>query len=365
MGGKRPKRTRRATGIYEDIYGFAIPIRKKEHRYPLGTPLEQLRKERKTLLEDAGPAPGRRGTLRADCDEHLKTLPEGRAQNEQAAICGHWCAAFGESRATLSLTARDIRQQRAAWQSARRFSAKHLNNMLHVLRAVIRTTYPDARNSAADVAVLTVTYTDARAIPDAIVDLILDGMADTAWPPTKDSPHPPPNKAKLRLRVMRETGLSQAMIKRVQRHHLNVTAKTVYTEMRRKGRGVEGKTISLTDAGARAFRALVHADALGHFSSRSLAQAWRRAVMRARRTWEQTEATKTRPRPWPLAADARAYDLRHTFGTAAILNTGDLEAVATLMRHANLNTTRRYLQAASDARARGAVRAMNRGGRLP
>lgn len=360
MGGKRPKRTRRATGIYEDAYGFAIPIRKKEHRYPLGTPLEQLRKERKRLLEDAGPAPSRRSTLRSDCDEHLKTLPEGRAREEQRAMLDHWCDALGETIATLSLDARAIKQQRAAWLSAEAFSPKHLNNMLHALRAVFKTNYPKEPNPAADVPVLTVKYTDARAIPDALVDRIIDGMADTRWPGG------PPNLAKLRFRIMRETGFPQAMIRRVQPHHLNFRAKTVYTEMRLKGRGVVAATLPLTDAGVKAWRALVRAGGLGHFSTRSLAYCWTRAIERTKAAWDAEQAKKPRPKPWPLPDDVRAYDMRHTFGTVALIeNDGDLEAVANLMRHANINTTRRYAQHASDIRARATVRKLNRGGRLP
>lgn len=366
MGGKRSKRIRRSTGIYEDAYGFGIPVRGKEHRYPLGTPLEQLRKERTRLKDDAGPSPTRRGTLRADCNEHLATLPNGRAKNEQAAICQHWCTAFGETRATRSLTARDIKQQRAAWLSADTFSPKHLNNMLHVLRAVFRTNYPDEANPAADVPVLTVKYADARAIPDALVDRIINGMSDTRWPATRAQPTPPANLAKLRFRLMRETGLPPAMIKRVQLHHLQLGAKTVYTEMRLKGRGVVGATVPLTNAGVKAWRALLHANGLGPFSTRSLAAAWTRAIARTKSAWEAEQAGRARPKPWPLKADVRAYDLRHTFGTVALIeNDGDLEAVATLMRHANINTTRRYAQHASDVRARATVRKLNRGGRLP
>lgn len=363
------KRKRLATAIYEDKYGIGIQVRKKEHRYPLGTPLEQLLKERKRLRDDAGPAPSRRGTLRADCAAHLLTVPEGRARDEQRVMLEHWCAVFGD-RASGSLTALEIKQQRAAWltigPNTKPLSKKHLNNMLHALRAVYRTHYGKDINPAADVPIFTVAYTDARAIPDAIVDRILNGMADTRWPPTKQNPSPPPNLAKLRLRVMREVGLSQAMLKRVKSHDLRFAAKTVYTEMRLKGRGVIGATVPLTAAGVKAFRALVKAGGLGPFSTRSLAAAWSRAEDRARRAWDATEATKARPRPFPLHANARAYDLRHTFGTVALIASGgDLEGTANLMRHANINTTRRYAQAASDSRARAAVRAMNTRGRLP
>lgn len=379
MAGRRPKhkRTPLARCIWQDKYGISIIIRGQEkgNRFPLGTPLEQLLKERDRIRESADARPSRRHTLRADCADHLKTIPEGRAREEQRAICDHWCRVFGD-RASASLEPKEIRAQLAAWtklgpqapedpRPPKPFTRKHLNNMIHVLRAVYKTNYGTELNPAAEVPVYTVKYTDARAIPDALVDTIIDGMSDTRWPAVDGKKPPPPNLAKLRFRVMRETGFNQAMVKRVQRHHLNFTAKTVYTEVRRKGRGVEGATIDLTDAAVKAWRALQRAGGLGAFNTRSLAYCWRRAVERAQRQWIADEANKKHPRPWPLPEDVRAYDLRHTFGSAAIIaSNGDLEAVANLMRQANLNTTRRYLQAVSQARGRAAVKALNKGGRL-
>lgn len=360
MGGKRPKRTRKSTGIYEDRYGFSIAIRGKEHRYPLGTPIEHLLKERRRLKDEAGPAISRRGTLRSDCDDHLRTLPDGRARDEQAAMLAHWCDAFGDTSATLSLSAKTIKQQRAAWLSKKRFSQKHLNNMLHALRAVFKTNYPKEPNPAADVPVFTITYGDARAIPRDLILRIIDGMADTAWPVNPQKKTPPPNLAKLRLRVMAETGLSQAMLKLVEHKHLDFARKQCYVSMRIKGRGVVGATLDLLDDAVAAFQALVDAGGLGAFSTRSLAQAWRRAVEREKRAWLAEEARNDHPRPWPLSDDVRAYDLRHSFATEVLIATGDLEATANLLRHANINTTRRYAQHASNARASLAVQALNK-----
>lgn len=360
MGGKRSKRTRLSTGIYADRFGVSIPIRGKEHRYPLGTPLAQLLKERRRLKDDAAPRPSRRHTLRADCDDHLATLPEGRARDEQATICDHWCEALGASTATLGLTAKAIKQQRAAWLSTDRFGRKHMNNMLHVLRAVFKTNYPNEPNPAADVPVFTISYDTARAIPRALINRIIDGMSDTRWPATEKKKAPPLNLAKLRLRVMAETGLSQAMLKLVARHHLDFEKQQVYASMRIKGRGVVGATLDMLDDAVAAFQALVDAGGLGPFDTRSLAYCWRRAVTRAKGRWLAQEATTPRPRPWPLPDDVRAYDLRHSFATEVLLATGDLEATANLLRHANINTTRRYAQHAANARASLAVQALNR-----
>lgn len=361
---KRPKRTRLSTGVYADCYGISLTVRGREHRYPLGTPLAQLRRTRKDLLDDAGPA-SRRGTLQGDCADHLRTIPEGRARDDAAAMLAHWCAGFGD-RASGDLQPKEIKAQRAAWlktgPNGAPFSKKHLNNMLHALRAVYRTNYGTTLNPALDVPVFTVKYSDARAIPNPLITRIIDGMPDRGKPANGTTPTV--NLSKLRLRVMADTGLSQAMLKRVELHHLDVRKKQVYVRMRLKGRGVVGATVPLLDAGVAAFKALVHAGGLGPFSTRSLAYCWRRAVEREKAVWMASEATKRRPRPWPLPDDVRAYDLRHSFGTAILVVTGDLEATATLMRHANINTTRRYIQAAANIRARRAVQQVNRS-RLP
>ena len=353
-----------ATGIYPDPYGFGIPIRGKEHRFPLGTPLEQLRRERRRLIEDAGPVPARGGTIAADAEAYLQTIPDGKPRTNASNELMPWVHVFG-ARASADLSALQIKQQRAIWMTrgpkGKPVSKKHLNNMLHRLRAMYAAVHGRALNPADDVAVLRLRAADARAISYKVLDLIIDGMSDTRWPvSTKPNRKPPPpNLAKLRLRVMRYTGLAQAMVKRVEHDHLNFRKKTMYVTIRLKGGGVEAATLKMIDKAVAAWRALAEAGGLGHFSTRTLAQAWRRAVNRARRIWDEKEATKARPRPFPIHPKDRAYDLRHSFGTWALVETGDLEATAEMLRHRNLNTTRRYTKAAAKVRAARAVGTLN------
>lgn len=365
-GRRRAKRKRLATAIYQDKYGISIVVRGDEHRYPLGTPLEELLDEKRRLKE-LDPTPSRRCTIAADAGAYLATIPAGKLRAAALAELQPWVDVFGD-RASADLTPIEIKQQRAAWltkgpratpDQPRPLSPKHLNNMLHRLRAMYAATHGTKLNPADDVPVLTVRYADARAISYKLIESIIDGMADTAWPPTGKTA-PPPNLAKLRLRVMAYTGLSQAMIKRVEDHHLDFCKKTMYVTTRLKGAGVEAATLKMIDKAAAAWRALRDAGGLGPFSTRSLAHAWRRAVTRARRDWEAREATKARPRPWPLHPNDRAYDLRHSFGTWTLVESGDLEATAEMMRHRNLNTTRRYTKAAAKARAALAVTKLNR-----
>lgn len=359
----RPKRKRIAKGIYADKYGIGIPIRGKEHRFPLGTPIETLIKKRRRLIEDAGPAPSRGGTIAADADAYLDTIPEGKPRTEASNELMPWVDVFGD-RASADLSSIQIKQQRAVWLTrgphGKPLSPKHLNNMLHRLRAMYVANHGHELNPATAVPVLPVRYIDARAISYRIIELIIDGMADTRWPATPNDPDPPANLAKLRLRVMAYTGFSQAMVKRVEPHHLDFRRKTVYVTTRLKGTGVESATLKMIDKAVDAFRQLQAAGGLGAFSTRSLAAAWRRAVTRAKRAWDEREATKARPRPWPVHANDRAYDLRHSFGTWTLVETGDLEATAELLRHKNLNTTRRYTKAAAKVRAARAVTQLNK-----
>ena len=106
-------------------------------------------------------------------------------------------------------------------------------------------------------------------------------------------------------------------------------------------------------------RDLATAKGFGSFSTRSVAHVWARALKKVRKAWELAQAGKRTPKPWPLPDDARPYDLRHSFGTLVLAETGDLEATATLMRHATLQQTRRYTQAAAAERARRAVARVN------
>lgn len=354
---KRPKRKRLAQGIYSDRHGISIVIRgsEKGNRYPLGTPLIQLIRIRKEKLDEAG-ARVRGGTVSHDIDAYLETFPEGRQRQQAATECEHWRTVFGD-RASADLKAIEIRQQLAAWEKD--FSKKHLNNLIHRLRAVFSASHGRAVNPALDVKVYTIRYDDARAIPYAWIERIINGMPDRGRP-VKGEKIPPVNLAKLRLRVMAYTGLSQKMLQRVEPQHLDLRQKTVYVSMRLKGQGVVGDTVKLTDRAVSAFRALAKANGLGKFSTRSLAHCWRRAINREKRAWMAAEAKKPRPRPWPLDDDVRAYDLRHSFGTWSLAVGGDLSATAHQLRHRNLNTTRRYAKAAAAMRAELAVDKMNR-----
>jgi integrase len=108
--------------------------------------------------------------------------------------------------------------------------------------------------------------------------------------------------------------------------------------------------LPLLPAAVAAFRAWLAAVAWGPFSTQSLGKSFRRAVLRARRTHPE------------IPADLRAYDLRHSFLSMILEQTGDLAAVRELGQHASMQTTLRYTQRAASPRAKAAIETVVRQG---
>lgn len=139
---------------------------------------------------------------------------------------------------------------------------------------------------------------------------------------------------------------------------------------RHKGRGTRARAVPLLPDAVRWLRRwlALGAAARGPFSASSLRKSFRIAVQRARARWDAAEARAAayhrRPvRPWPVHADVRPYDVRHSFAVRVILETRDVFAARELMLHADIKTTLQYLDAAVSPSAAAAVREMTRRGR--
>jgi integrase len=356
MGGKRTKRVRRATGIFEDPYGISIIVRGKEYRYPVGTPLEQLRRDRRELVDAAGAPANRKGTLDKAFDDYLETIPEGKRRRDVKTMLQHWRDAGFGAYAVDAMKAIDIKKQLAAWPD---FSLKTKNDLRQVLGAVFNAVNGrSGYNPVRDVKRFKIRYDEPRGIDHVLIEQLFTFIPDRGRP-VKGQKRPTVNLSKLRLEVMAWTGLTPAMLKRVELRDFNPKTKMMFVRPRQKGEGVDAAMIPLLDEGVKAFKALAKASAFGTFNTRSVAYVWNRALKKMRKAWEKEQAGKRTPKPWPLADDARPYDLRHSFGTLMLSETGDLEGTATLMRHATLQQTRRYTQAAAALRAQNAIRVVN------
>lgn len=150
----------------------------------------------------------------------------------------------------------------------------------------------------------------------------------------------PDSGAKRRCAVVAFTGLPPAILKLVQVTDVHWKAATVRVQPRRKGAGVEARTLPLLPQGLEAFRALEQAGEFGDFNTGAVNACFRRAARKAG------------------VPGISLYDLRHSFGALLYQTTHDLATVGRFLLHSSLNTTERYARTAMqavDARAAAAA----------
>jgi integrase len=363
----RGKRHRVATGIYSDVSGFSVIVSvhgiPHEERHPHGTPLETLRAARKALrrLHEETPPPKRRGTLATDVAHYLATLPKGKTRDDADTLFEAWKDAGFFDRNTETIEPKEIAAQLQVFATLtkpngqRRYSPKTINELRRLLGSVFITKHGKrGDNPVRDVPRERVVYDDPRGFGYDLIESILAEMPDRGQG-KKGEERGTVNLTKLRLRAMAYTGFHQLELGNISERDLRELAKKrVWMAGRRKGEGTKGGWHPLTKAGVDALRALWRAGGLGPFGTRSMATSWNRAIDKAKATWRSTYPKK----PWPLPANVRPYDLRHSYGTAVYQQTGDIRAAQRLLRHATLATTLRYTAAAVDARAQQAADAL-------
>jgi len=177
------------------------------------------------------------------------------------------------------------------------------------------------------------TKVEARALDYLTIRRILAVMPDQVC--VKKGAPPRLALGKLRATVMAHTGLPPGILKTVLPHDLSLIGTgTVRVRPRRKGKGIEARTLQLTPDGLAAFRAFHAANAYGRFDTQKLNLSFQRAVKR-------------------IGLDPRTitlYDLRHSFGTEMYRVRGDLATVARFLLHSEGSPiTARYAKAANDA----------------
>lgn len=331
----------------------------------LHTPLEALRVTRDALIDELTDTPSARraGTLAADVVACLATLRPGPHKRDTETLLAHWTAAeatlptgervpFGEL-PRAAVTPLHVRTALATFGA--RFAPKTVRELRRVLAWIWSTLDgPDARNPVRAVPAPRVRYDDPRGIDYAIIRRILEALPDRGRP-EKGQRRPAVNLTKIRLAVMAFTGMHQAEVGRLEPPHLDLARSRVWIAPRKKGAGSPGAWHELTAPAVDALRAFAEADAFGPFSARSMAHAWRRACRTAAARWTAEHPGE----PWPLRDDARPYDLRHSFGTAVYLATGDIRAAQAMLRHRQTSTTDRYTRAGVAPQVRRAVAALD------
>lgn len=276
------------------------------------------------------------GTLTAAIQQHLSTLPKDSTRRNNAEWnLEPWKELFGD-RKVKDISSIVISRTLSTWR-ADGYAASTINHRRQELSNVFTTVNGrSGANPVRDTKRVPEVYDEPRGFPQLIVRLILKQIPD--------GPH------KRRLRVLATTGLPPAQIVRLQPHDFNAKAKTLFVRPRRKGAGVKGKTLPLTDRAVSALRDYFARSITGWSQVRTR-EAFRAAVEAAQLIWADCRPDE----PWPAPANLVVYDLRHAFLTYAYQTTRDLRAVAELGIHADLKTTQRYTEGAVSETARNAV----------
>lgn len=351
-----------APGIYR--HGDRLRVVAKYRRtqrekwYPVGTDLSVMQswqlREKATLMALA-PARPERGTLRADLPRYLATLT-GRRLQDDTALARHWLETPLAALPRDQIQSHQIKAQRSAWLEAG-VAASSINHRVRLLRNVYRELDgDDAPNPTDKIRKLPEPDPEPRDQPYDLLEAIIAWMPDRGRG-EKGGTRPGVNKSKLRARVMLWTGLPPALLMKVRPIHFNRHAATLVVQPRRKGKGARGQTIPLLPQAVEALQQFFDAGATGPFSTSSFYQRWDGAQRRLVAALKAIAVEQGHdPDAVSLPRRIRPYDLRHSFGSEAWRRSNNnLLGVKTLMAHARLSSTERYVSGVVDAAAASVV----------
>lgn len=333
--------------------------------FPLGTNLDVIRAWQFATKRDflmTRPTAPARGSLAADIPIYLASLPAGRYHTDSVSLLAAWAKSPLGKRARAEITRLDVMGQISRWMEAGA-AVNTCNRRLGRLRKLYQAMDGvGTPNPAYMVKFNREPGKEARDIPIRIVNLIIDSLPDQGRATKRGDKRPTVNQTKLRLAVMAGTGMMQTALKRVRTQHLDLdsTPGRVYAAPRQKGRGAPGGWLHLLPTTVEAFRAFVAAGLIGRgWSNSSMHGTWRRGIARARKRAEAL-AAETGDTSWlqdmnKLPPGCKPYDLRHSFASEIYRLTGDIRAVAELLQHAVLETTKRYTKGAVSDRVAAAI----------
>jgi integrase len=330
--------------------------------FPLGYSVEKIKAWRHGAIEDlllASPAPAESGTLAADVDRFVAKLPNvGRYRSDSVSILKAWQVSPLGTTPTPLIERADVVDQLDRWAESG-VAVGTRNRRLSRLRVMFRRLYNDAPNPTDKIRFQREPESEPRDIPIHIVRLIVDSLADVGRA-AKGETRPEVSETKIRLRVMAWTGIPGATLRRVTSRHLDLDNARVYVTFRRKGQGSHAAWIALLPDGVAALRDFQAAGLIGKSWNRSsMRKTFHRGIARAK-VVAQRHADETGDKTWltdlaNLPPHCKPYDLRHSFAAEMYRQTSDIRAVAALLQHADLETTKRYTAGAVSDRVAAAI----------
>jgi integrase len=351
------RRTRVADGIYQDAHGYSVMasvgsgrrrLSAPEIRFPLGTELDVMQarwhREKGRLKDEQAKRGGPvvRGLVSGDVVRYLDTatLSKQRRQ-ERTQQLAWWAARFGTRRrdalesadllkALNGLTKDDGEPASASTKNKYRHAFSHVWTILDG---------KSAPNPFRDVPKFDEGEAERRDQPYELIDAILAQVRDRGRGKT-------PSRTKAFLRVEAYAPVTRAQLVRMTSGDVHWATSEISTPGRKKGAGTRGQRKSISADALEAFRAFDAADCWGRRPSKS--SIWR--TFRDARDRAIAELTETHPElDLSRAKTMRPYDLRHSFATVALAETGDLAVTGRFLDHVEQKTTLRYAQGAVPA----------------
>src|SRR6185503_680094 len=283
--------------------------------FPLTTPVDEMRTWRDDQV-DTHRAPGAApagGSFGDDIVTYLARVSAMRSIKQRTAHLERWAQELGRTRSRRSITPEEIEIILQGWldtpttpdpgQRGRPSGPDGLApGTVRKRRTALQSFFAkmDGKKSSYP---NPVKGTDAPKVPPVAarsLDYLSIERALTAMPEhcsVKPGTEKPLSLSKIRARVLAYTGLPPGLLQTIGPADLHLHAATVRVRPRRKGKGVEARTLPLTADGVAAFTAFHEANAYGTFATSALNVVFKRA-------WKRAGLTPT---------DVTLYDLRHSF----------------------------------------------------
>jgi site-specific recombinase XerD len=330
------KRIRIASGIYRDRSGLAATVkignRQRERRFPIDTPLEEIKTWQATTrawLWTQAPrpsAPSTRGTLDGDTVTYLKQLEGRPCYGSDRSHLKAWSPLYGPRR-RASLRPEDVILAIAQWRTADVAAqtiihrCRVLRQLFHALDGATAGTPVDhvQRPKKPKPVPVTVPLATIRRVGEQLtaVDPI---MAARYW-------------------VLATTGQRPAQVMRALPSDVSLK-RAIW--LVRAAKGSEVRELFLNGDMIAAWKLFIKRKAWGNFDQTAYARTLRACG-------------------WPEMI--RPYNLRHSFAVSALEQGIDLGDVQGMLGHTEIDTTRTFYAAILPARLKQASQRME--GRLP
>ncbi len=292
---------------YTEIHG-----KTRSRSFPLSTPVDEMRRWIKQQRDTQTTPKATHGSFGADIIEYLTRVIALVTYAQRAKHLALWVHELGADRPRRTITTADIDRVIQRWLLAGLAPGTVRKRRMVLLSMFNTLDGREAPNPVRGSVSPREPKPEARGLAYDVIQRLLDAM--------------PASIGKLRIAVLAWTGLPPGMLGKVQPEDLHLAQQTLRVRPRRKGAGVEARTLQLLPQAVDAFRAFDQAHAYGPYSIPSLNQVFVRACRRTR----------------PIVVGASLYDLRHSFGTMLYRVTKDLATVSRFLLHANVAMSQRY-----------------------